>query len=339
MPRAHPVGLHMNRRAWGFVITILIVGYSPVASLLSVFSNPAVYAETINRIVAVVNDEVITQTDVSQQVRMLRQDFPELAGEKVESTELDRLALQRLIEYRLIRQQAKRSGVTISTDEVAQRLAVLRGRFDSQEDFQRWLAQSDRSLEELKEYIRDQLMIQRLIETKVRAGIVVSPQEVTQAAETHPHWVEDADRVHASHILVRVRQGRSLEQARTLMAEIQRQLSQGAEFAALAKKYSDDAGAQSGGDMGWVKRAELLPELDAVLFSVNEGSCSGPIETMLGVHLLCVHERSLGGSLSVKERYQKLSQKLFEQKMQEALERWVKELKQQAYIEFFTEES
>ena len=293
----------------------------------------AVEASTANRIVAVVNDEVITQADVEGRVTALLEDRERLPTGQEDPAQVREAVLTRLVEQRLMLQEAKRSGISISSDEVLKRLEEIRGRFDSEEAFQRMLSASGLSKEQLKEQLRDQLMVQRLLDRMVRATIVVSPYEISKAVAEHPELAKTGDRVRVSHLLVRVGDTRSEEQARALIETIHQRVVGGEEFAALATRYSDDPQKEQGGQMGWVAPGELLPELDDAMQRLSVGECSAPIQTKLGFHLIKVEERRTSSSLSVMEANHAVAQRLYQQKFQAQFARWLDELKRRAYIQ------
>jgi len=110
-----------------------------------------------------------------------------------------------------------------------------------------------------------------------------------------------------------------------------------ADFAALAKRYSEDSHAEDGGLMDWVAQGELMPELDAALFSLAPGEVSAPIQTRLGLHLLHVEERRSAASLSVTEAHRAVYQQLYQRKFQHAFARWLAQLKRRAYIDILSE--
>lgn len=293
---------------------------------------PPALAKTINRIAAVVNDEVITEADVDAYLGTLQEEDRMPPGGP-ESGGMRQAVLRRLIEQRVILHEARREGLVIDADELAKRLDDIRQRFESEEAFRQSLEEAQLPLERLKEQIRDQAMVERLIDAKVRATITVSPQEVAKELGDHPELARPGERVRASHILVRVSEARPVEKARALIEDLQRRLSQGAGFAELARRHSEDPHAPDGGAMGWVAREELLPELDEPLFRLKEGEVSEPIQTRLGFHLVQVHERSTASNLSLMEANQAVSQQLYQRKFREAFTRWLNGLLQRAYIE------
>ncbi len=303
--------------------------------LCSVLGASGVQAETVNRIVAVVNEDIITEADVLTHANALLAERG-TALDETQAGDMQRAILQRLIEQRLLLQEAKRAGISVSADEVAKRFDEVQSRFPSAEEFESSLASSNLSRERLREQLRDQLLVDQLIDTKVRATIVVSPYEVAQELAAHPELAKTGDRVHASHILVRVDEERSEEQARARIEEAYRRLVAGESFATLAKSYSEDSHAQDGGMMDWVAQGELMPELDAVLFSLQSGEYSKPIQTRLGFHLLRLEERRTSSSLSMTEANQALFRKLYQQKFQQTFSRWLGDLKRRAYIDIIT---
>jgi len=294
-------------------------------------------AAIVNRVIAIVNDEVITEADVTSHVAALLEAEQTPAMVDAESVEMREVVLRRLIEQRLMLQEAKRAGVAIRSEEILERLDELRGRFASEEEFRGSLAQASLSEEQLKEKTREQLLVQRLIDQQVRSKITVSPQEVARELATHPELSRPGDRVRASHLLIRVNASRSEDAARALITQIHERLRAGEEFAALAKRYSEDPHRDEGGAMGWIGQGELLPELDAVLFRLSVGEISLPIQTRLGFHILRLDERRDASSLSLTEANRSISQQLYQAKFQEAFVRWLDGLKGHAYIEILRE--
>lgn len=304
----------------------------PLACVLCLLGGERVSGETVNRIVAIVNDDVITTADVVAQVSSLLADRQQVPQSEDESIKLHAAVLGQIIEQRLILQDAKKMEIKVGSDEVADRLKEIRSRFPSEEEFQASLAKAQLSEEQLKGHLRDQLIVQHAVDAKVRAKIFISPQDITEAQRAHPEMAQAGERVRASHILVRVTDERPEAQARERMQAAHRQLVQGADFAQMAKRYSDAPDAGEGGSMGWMTRGQLLPELDAALFSLPVGSYSPPIRSKLGFHIVRVDERAAARELNSEEANRAVFQQLYDQKFRDALGRWLAELKRHAYI-------
>lgn len=304
-----------------------------VVFLLVCFLTQPAQGETVNRIVAVVNDDVITNADVAAYLNALREDQDAPSPLQPDTPAVERMALQRLVEEHLILQEAKRLEVRVDPEEVLERYNAFRNRFGSDALFRRSLAESALSEEQLKRKIREQFMVQRVIDAKVRSTIVVSPQDVAQEIGSHPELARPGNRMRLSHLLVRVNEHRSETEAKTLIEQIHQQLANGAEFSTLAKRYSEDQRKADGGAMGWVAQGELMPALDAALANLKPGELSSPLQTRLGFHLVKVEEVRPASSLTLTEAHQAVYQRLYQEKFQSAFTRWLEDLKSKAYIE------
>ena len=294
------------------------------------------HADTVDRIAAIVNDDVITEADITSHVAALldEEEGPAPDAPRPEAQQMRETVLHRLIDERLILQEAKRTGQTVTNDDVERELDQVAQRAGSQEAFEQSLRQSGIPRERLKERIREQLLAQRAIDAKVRGTITISPQEVaTELAAHPPPAAGGGGQIHARHLLIRVSERRSEDDARRLAEELAGRLARGEEFAALAKQYSEDGSAQDGGDMGWVGQGTLMPELDAALFLLQPGQVSPPVKTALGYHLLKADARGAPGATETDRAKAMATQAIYRRKFHEAMQRWVEELRRQAYIE------
>lgn len=304
----------------------------PLAFVLCLLGGERASGETVNQIVAIVNDDVITTADVVAQVSSLLAERQHVPASEEESVKLHTAVLGQLIEQQLILQDAKKMGLAVNSDEVEARLTEIRSHFPSENEFRESLSKSQLSEEQLKEHVRNQLMVQHAVDAKVRAKIFISPQDIAEARRAHPEMAKAVERVRVSHILVRVTQERVEEKAWERVQAVHRQLVQGVDFAQLAKQYSDAPDAAEGGSMGWMSRGDLLPELDTALFSLPIGGYSTPIRSKLGFHIVRVDERSAASDPDSEETNRAVFQQLYDQKFREALSRWLTELKRRAYI-------
>ncbi len=288
-----------------------------------------VWAAAGDRIVAIINEDIVTQAELQRKVREVAS-----AGVRApDASQLQAIVLQRLIEQKLILQEGKRADIKVTDDDVNAQIDQMKEKAGSTDAFDTWMREAGLSVADLKASIRDSLLAQRTIDAKVRSSISVSPQEITvelKGAEGAPH---EPDQVMASHILVRVGNGRTEEEAKQRIAEIQSKLATGASFEDLAIQYSDDSHADSGGKLGWMTPGQLLPELDEALFKLDPGQVSEVIPSRLGFHLLKVTEKRNGAQLSAVEANHAAFKKIYDRKFQVALAKWLDDLKKQAYIQ------
>ncbi|MBI4343896.1 MAG: peptidylprolyl isomerase [Candidatus Omnitrophica bacterium] len=292
-------------------------------------------AETVNRILAVVNGEVITEADVMSRVTMLLEQ-QQADGRPTEGVagQMKNQILERLIEQRLMLQEAKRLELSVPYEQVTQHLEEFKREIGSEETFEQFLEQEGLNEMQLKERIREQLLVDAAVDRQVRSTITISPQEVSRLEAASPQLQAEAPgRVLLSCLLVRVGEARDEAKARALIESLQQQLQGGATFSELAARHSEDAYAQDGGAMGWMEPADLLPELGGALKPLKPGEVSPPIRSALGFHLLKVHERGEAQRDPALLARSAAYQQLYRQKFKQAFDRWMAQLKRRAYIE------
>jgi parvulin-like peptidyl-prolyl isomerase len=307
-------------------------------ALLACSAGPGatVDARTANRIIAVVNDDIITEADVTSRIEEL-QDSPRAETVKLsDPAEMRQAMLRHLIEQRLILQEAKRLDITVEGAAIIERMEQIRSRFPSDDAMTEALARSGLTREGLREQIREQLTAEKVIASQVRSKLSVSPQEVADALRRQPEAPVHGEQVRASHILIRVTDQRPEPQARALAEDVRRRLVNGEDFAALAKQFSEDPHADAGGDMGWVSEGQLLPDLNQAVFALKPGELSAPVETRLGYHLVRVDERRTGTSQLLLDANTMTYHKIYEAKFKDALRIWLNELTKKAYIEILS---
>ena len=142
----------------------------------------------------------------------------------------------------------------------------------------------------------------------------------------------------ARHILIKVNQIVSTAEARRKLAELKERLdNKAAKFEDLARLYSNDGSANKGGDLGWIYPGDTVPEFERAMNSLRPGQVSDPVESPFGYHLIEVLERK---TEEVSRERQRLMarQALRDQKLEEAYEDWLRQLRDRAYVEYRLDE-
>jgi peptidyl-prolyl cis-trans isomerase SurA len=299
------------------------------------------YAEATNRIVALVNEDIITEWDVRVRMSALLEEDEEPPHDRDEASEFRHAVLTRLIEERLIVQEAKRLGLTVETDEVMERLQTLRREFAPRERYEAMLQDAQLTEEQLKTKLREQLLMQRAIDQKIRLTIVISPAELRASDGTiqpaDPPSNPPEDDVLAAHLLIRFSDKRSVEQARQRIDRLFQRLLSGEAFEPLATEQSEGPHAQEGGHLGWVKPGEMLPELAEALSQLKPGEVSEPIQSDLGFHLVKVLDRRQAQPADPEGIRDAAYRRLYQGKFANAMRAWLEDLRQQAYIQVMDE--
>ncbi|MDR1311784.1 MAG: peptidylprolyl isomerase [Burkholderiaceae bacterium] len=161
-----------------------------------------------------------------------------------------------------------------------------------------------------------------------------SPQALPSGAPT----LGPVQQIHARHILIKVNQLVSADEARHRLMELKERLShKAASFEELARRFSNDASASKGGDLGWVYPGDTVPEFERALLSLKPGEVSNPVETPFGFHLIQVLERKTEDASTERKRVA-VKNALREHKIAEATEDWLRQIRDRAYVEYRTED-
>lgn len=258
------------------------------AAILLVLS-PALASAQV-RVVARVNDDAITDFDLSQRIQFAVKttgltDSPDLRQRMAAQV------LRQMIDERLQIQNAKRLGMPTSEAEVSQRLGEIeRGAGMSPGQFKLFLQSIGVAYDIAAQQFEAQLAWGKVVRRRVRPQVEVSEAEIDDAlARLRANMGKTESRV--AEIFVPVDRTDGAEDAKRSADRILDQLKRGAPFAAVAQQFSQGASAQTGGDLGWVLPGSLDPALDAAIDRLQVRQFSEPIRSASGWHILYVVER------------------------------------------------
>lgn len=284
-----------------FIVSLL------AASLISSLASAANGPVEVDRIVAVVNSEVITRSDlrmrVAQVTRQLsRQGTPLPAAEVLEKQVLERQIMERL-------QLQLAAETSLRIDDVTLDRAVGRIADNnrlSMTEFRKALERDGISWDRFREEVRNEMLLTRVREREVDGRIVVSDAEVSNFL-AHPENAMGQDEYNLSHILFRAPEGATPEQLARLRAkadDVAARIGRGEPFDKLAASYSDAPDALTGGNLGW-RSAERLPGLFAeAVASLKPGETTPILRSAAGFHIVRVIDRKGGASSGVPAQVQ-----------------------------------
>jgi parvulin-like peptidyl-prolyl isomerase len=233
-----------------------------------------------------------------------------------------RSVLDQLIERTLILQEARRTGRLASDAAVEDRLRQIAQAFPSPEEFDRALQQQGVSRAELRDRVRFELTVRRILDDlRVPAP---TDQEARAYFQAHREAFDEPERVRVRHVLLRTE-----AEARVALAR----LRAGESFAQVAKELSQDPGTRDrGGEVGLVAPGQTVPEFEQVAFRLKPGELSEPVRTSFGYHIVQVTEKLPAKKATWEGVRQQVLELLRENKRREAFEAWVKELRGRAKI-------
>ncbi|MCC6915820.1 peptidylprolyl isomerase [Nitrosomonas sp.] len=405
----------------------------------------------LDRIVAVVNEEIITQQEISELLHSTVQQLQKQNTQLPRMEILEKQLLERLILKRIQLQRAKEIGVTVSDNDLDQTLRrIAQDNHLTMEEFRQILFQEGTDMSQFREEIRGEILMSRLKEQEVNSRVNVTESEIdnflkNQAnsptnneeyriahilvqiseqmseaqiearhkraetayenlrqgisfAQVAAEFSDASDamqggemdwrpvgqmgspfaemlikmqpgeitpvvrspigfhilkllarrqqekkaaiieQTHAQHILIKVSELVSEEDARQLIGQLMERIHNGADFMDVAKAHSEDASASAGGDLGWVSPGDTVPEFEQTMNILLPGQVSQPVRSPFGWHLIKVIERR---SQDVSERQEReMARKTIHARKADAIvQEWLQQLRDQAYVEYKIEDN
>lgn len=320
-------------------LPVKIANFLVVALFVSV---PLARAERqlLDRVVAVVNDEAITQSELDSLLRPLYEQYrKEWKGHALLQRlhEARQKLLNQLIEDRLVFQEAKTRGIEVDPFEVDQMYAEFRKQFPNDGELEKAMRAEGLHESALKERLRRQVVVRRLHDEEIRSKVVVSPLEVENYWREHPEEFSSAEGLRVRSLTIKKSaeaeaKGLTDEPAREKIEELRRRIAAGEDFGQLAREHSEDARAAEGGLSDWIERGAMIPVIDDVIFRLKVGEISQWVETPMGYHLFRVEEKREGKQPTFEEVRDQVFSLLYRREMEKRFQEWMGELKQSAYI-------
>jgi len=292
--------------------------------------------EKIPAVVAKVNGTPIAKGDLIKVADQYHSQAPAMA----ETADFYRKILDQLVSNELLRQEAAAAGVTASDEEVNKQLAELKGRFPSPEKYQEELKKNGLTEAEVAKQIRETMVMQKFVETKVVNDVKVSDQAVKDFYDKNPDKLTRPERIHIRHILVGVTKTATPEDKKKAQAkadELLAKIKAGADFAKVAEESSDDPGSKArGGDLSWVSRGQMVKPFEDAAFALKKPNEISPVvESQFGFHIIQLIEHQDAGKVPFDEVKDKIAGFLKQQQQKEKFLDHIKTLKDKAKVEIF----
>lgn len=292
--------------------------------------------ETVDQIVATVDTEVILYSDILAEVQPLLQDLEQAATSEAEfRAERDAIiqhVLDQAIERKILYREAVLSGVQISDDQVEERLEKVIENYESPAAFRDALERAGETMSDFREELRKQILAISMGMNKRRQleeQVSISEAEARQFYQDHKDEFERPERAKVRRIFLAAGKDEAeRNKARARLEALAEEVSMGADFAELARAHSEGPDAGDGGLVGWVTRGELVPALEEVVFNLEPGTVSEPVETEFGYHLLLIEERQSAGLASFEEARVEIEPILRAEAADERYQKWITELRQ-----------
>jgi peptidyl-prolyl cis-trans isomerase SurA len=310
-------------------------------AVLALAGTVAPAAELVDGVVAVVNDHVITLSDVRNYLQpVLRQLERDYRGEefiaKLRAAQQD--ALNNLIERALILDEFQTKGFTIPENVVERELSeIIASEFGGDRAaFIRTLQAQNITLSQYREKLRERVIVQALRARKTQQYLVISPARITEHYEKHKDDFQVEDQIKLRMIFIKkAADGADADARRQFGDEIVAKLKAGDKFDALAKLYSDGKEAKQGGDWGWVGRKVLRSEISDVAFQLKPGQHSELVDTKDGYYILHVEETKAAHVKPIAEVRDEIEKIILQEQRDKMQEEWIKQLRAKAYVRLY----
>lgn len=275
--------------------------------------------------VAVVNKEKISTQEFNElflQIVTLQ----ESQGQSVPASQTEALRAQllnQMINGKLVLQAAKEARIKVTRAELDKAYQQYVKQYQNEKDFQAALKARNLTARDFRERLANQKMVEKMVD-KIQKDAKVTDAQVAQAYEE----------VKARHILFKVDKPEQDAAAKAKAEETVKKLRAGADFATLAKQLSDDPGSKDkGGDLGFFKRGQMVPEFEKAAFALKVGEISEPVKSAYGYHIIQVTERKEAKGPDFDKAKAGLRKQLAEQAGQKAFNDWFTALRKKAKIE------
>jgi peptidyl-prolyl cis-trans isomerase SurA len=318
----------MNKRLRRIAISVLLFtgGVQPSFS----------HAVTVDRIVAIVNGEIITTSDLQSAAARARLGLLTLApdGKASRGTVSEQEVLEQLIDQKLQLQLARKKGITVEPDEIEKAVEDVKQKNGLTTDaaLQKALQEEHSSLDQYKNGLKDQILILKLVNREVRSGVILSDQDIRAYYEEHPERFRTPTQYHLHQIFIPVSKSDPSAFDQTVRNVVD-QLKNGAEFQTLVKQYSEGSGPNSDGDLGNLKADQMLPEVRQAIERLKPGEVSEPIKTSLGAHIFRLDEILPPKARPIEEVKPEIQEVLFQERSAEIYEKWLKDLRASAQVD------
>jgi len=307
-------------------VTILLALVA-VAAIGIAQESPAPGAN-VNPAVLKVNDDLVYAAEIS----MVMQNIAGQMGgrDKVpDQQELVQMATQRVVEQKLLSQEAGRNGIQPNEPRVAQMIQAIEQQAGGREALDASLAQMGSNHEQVMEMIREMDLVRSLIEQKISPSIQVSDEEVASFYAENQEMFKNDAQIHARHIITAATEDADAATVAAAAAKAEKARERaiaGEDFAELAREMSEGPSAPKGGDLGFFTRDQMVPAFADTAFALEPGQISEVVRSPFGFHVIKVEEKRPAGTLPLDEVSDDLQAMLVQQKIGQEVGKMVEAL-------------
>ena len=304
------------------------------------FRVQAADAIVVDRIVAVVNEDLITLYDLNKTLQPYEENIKALgyAPERERETlfKLRTDLLNQLIERKLTDQVIRRNNIEVSEEEIDAALERLKAsRSLTDEDLRAGLAQQGLTLEEYRKNVKHQLLRNKLVNREIKSKIVITEDDIKNYYNAHREKYVGQKKYHIWNIFIRLpdfadesTKGHALEKMEAVITE----LKQGRTFESLAAEDSDSPMDPQGADLGLFRLDELSPQLQKAVGVMKAGDFSPILKTDMGYQIIYVQKIAETDAKSLAKVKSEIQDALYNETVDNKFQAWIEELRRRSHI-------
>jgi peptidyl-prolyl cis-trans isomerase SurA len=316
----------------------LLIGF--FIFLYGLYGMTSLSEAVVDRVVAVVNQEIITLSEVEKVIYPLREEITsqDRLEKRERLQEVCRKALERLIEEKLIDQEVRKSGIKVSSKEVDATVEEIKRRSAAtQEDLERALIADGLTLEVYKKQIEKSLLRQKLISWAVKVENKAGEKEFKEFYQKNTDRYRTNETYRPGQILFLIPKGATPEEIREIRKKCQKVLDkirEGEDFGEMALLYSEDASSNKArGDLGFFRKGELVPAFEREALRLKVGEVSNIVRTEFGFHIIKLLDQKGMEPPPYEEVKERVKADYYNQEMEKAFKQYLSTLKEKSVIE------
>jgi peptidyl-prolyl cis-trans isomerase SurA len=302
----------------------------------------AARAELVDRVAAVVNNDIIALSEVESRAapdlaKVAALPTPAARAEGREKALKD--AVEALVGDKLLENEIKELNIEVTEQEVDAAIDDVKKQNPNLEGdaFEQELRVQGYTMTTYRDFLRKHMRKLKLLNLKVRGKVKVSDDDLRAEYQKWTRLEGDDAELKARHILVKLPSKPApalVEAAQKKAAALAEEARKpGVDFAELAKAKSEGPSADQGGDLGWFRRGVMVKEFERIAFALKVGEVSDPVRTTFGFHVIKVEERRAVGVKPFEEMKDQLRERLLHDQLDKYTDQYVQELKQSAIVE------
>ncbi|OGR12995.1 MAG: hypothetical protein A2097_15375 [Desulfobacula sp. GWF2_41_7] len=309
----------MKKTTKWFFVSLILMGWSLCPNLL---------AETIDRIVAVVDGDIITLTQFNKETERYRKsiEISENSDENKKALidDLNKKIMESLVDQSLTRQEARKYNIEVTDTEITAAVEnVKRIKSLSQEALEKALEQEGLTFQEYRDSIKKQILQSRLIHYAVKSKVVITEAEIRKQYEINAEKYATGQKYHLKNILMK---------DKSKIDEAKFKLDNKEDFSKIAKQYSIAPNASDGGDLGVFDISSFSTGIKDSIALLKKGEYTDVIQTAQGFQIFYVVDIEQGNGKTFEQAKDEIQESLYQEQVKEKFETWLKSLKKKAHI-------